>query len=447
MISESSPSSSGLPERRTVPAAPRRKKAFLYFFSASLLLVFSYYVLVTARNAIEFLSVFEPDEENDGGEGISDSNGGRRADILKRLNEEIDQESKIRKKEETRLLSRLDQLLRSIHSHLLGTQEPREAAPPSRLTRREENRETPVFSAPFVATSQPDGSNQEKAFDKAIRLALAPSLPQSSQVESRNGSASSAPRDLRPLITRPLTSPNVLYGEGAGSSPDWLRRLEPLEGYRARGMALRIHRILALEGLVDATSVGETDSDLQDFGIRSVHALTFLQGKTRLPYQFGGGRIDSGYPRSFGIGLNLRLSPTVNFLFDYSNESSNDHFIEYRENWESSLVADYSKIRPDREAAIHSFFFGLRYLHDRNPEHLIPLQTGFFYSTNMANEPVSSDVSLGFSIGGGLYRRGMRLSMAYRLRIWENPVPELLQGREEDFTQKISNQFLFSLNF
>jgi hypothetical protein len=212
-------------------------------------------------------------------------------------------------------------------------------------------------------------------------------------------------------------------------------------------MALRINRILALEGLVDATSVGETDPDLHDFGIRSLHALTLLQGETLPPEHLRATRIDSGYPRSYGIGVNLRLSPAVNFLFDYSHESLNDHFIEYRGSWESSLVTDYSKTRPDAEEATHSFFFGLRYLLDRNPEQLIPLQTGFFYSTNMASEPLSSDVSLGFGIGGGLYRKGMRLGLAYRLRVWENPVPALVTDREAEFTQKLSNQFLFSLSF
>jgi len=223
------------------------------------------------------------------------------------------------------------------------------------------------------------------------------------------------------------------------------------EGVRTRGIVWQLHRNLSLEGTLDTTQVGETDTDLNDFGFRSVHALTFLRGQPRPSFMKGWDRIDSGYPRSYGIGLNLRLSSTMHMLFDYSHEYPNDYFIEYRGNWESSLVTDYMKNRPDEpnNASFHNFFFGLRYMH-RDQAALIPLHTGFFYSTNMAEDPLPSDVSMGFSIGGGYHKQDVQLGLAYRLRVWQNPAASLLLDREdleEEFNTRISNQLLFYLTF
>ncbi|MEW6442346.1 MAG: hypothetical protein AB1640_15520 [bacterium] len=425
----------------------RRKKAIFYALFACLSVAFLYYVLVTARNTLQFLAFFSPEElflEDQSGASID----GRKAEILKRLNSQIDEESATRSREDSRLLARLDQLLKSLHAYLLpgaGRREEKEAPKPAPA------REERPPGAPDAAATARAGDAvvpDEESADQV--LALAPTLPPpASRKRALESPPRNAPRDLRPIIEKPLQSSDErLQEEGLGPPERWLQKIEPLEGHRARGMVLNLNRRLALEGLVDASHEGETDSDLHDFGMRSAHAMTLMQGQSRPAGSLGAGRIDSGYPRSFGVGLNWRLSPVVNFLFDYSHESPNDRFIEYRESWESSLVTDYSRLRPAGDNAVHSFFFGLRYLlHDRNPEHLIPLQTGFFYATNMADEPISSDVSLGFSIGGGLYQKGMRLALAYRLRIWDTPSTEPLNREDGELTQKVSNQFLFSLNF
>jgi hypothetical protein len=79
---------------------------------------------------------------------------------------------------------------------------------------------------------------------------------------------------------------------------------------------------------------------------------------------------------------------------------------------------------------------------------LIPVHTGFFYSTNLADAPLPSDVSMGFSVGGGYQKNALQLGVSYRLRIWENPEDLLLMEMTEgDINKRVSNQLLFFIAF
>jgi hypothetical protein len=193
--------------------------------------------------------------------------------------------------------------------------------------------------------------------------------------------------------------------------------------------------------------MAETDPDLSDFGFRTVHALNFLRDRPPPGYVKGYDGVDSGYPLSYGIGLNYQVSPLVNLRFDYAYETPTDYLVEYNGSWESSLMTNYDKRRSEDPLSIHSFFLGLRYLH-RQKTTLFPLHTGFFYSTNMDDEPLDSNVSLGFSIGGGINREDFRLGFAWRFRIWDNPEDQFLKELEmEELETRVSNQFLFTLLF
>lgn len=222
--------------------------------------------------------------------------------------------------------------------------------------------------------------------------------------------------------------------------------VKPLEGVNTKGIAWKIHRRVMLEGIFDASSIGRTEPELQDFGLRSMHAQTLLEYAPKPEFLFGRERIESGFPRSFGIGVNLQLNPSLNLIFDYVHEFSNDYRMEYTGNWESSLVSDYSRIRTDDKNATHSFFLGMRYLY-RHSGHLMPIHTGFFYTTTMAQEPLASDVSLGFTLGTGMYLKGVRLGVAYRMRIWETPDELLLLEKTTEIPKKITNQLLFQAHF
>jgi hypothetical protein len=228
---------------------------------------------------------------------------------------------------------------------------------------------------------------------------------------------------------------------------EWLYRFESVKGNRTQSLICQFNRNLALEGTVEAQPVGETDPDLSDFGFRTVHALSFLRDGPMPSAMMGYDGVHSGYPLSYGIGLNYQLSPLINLRFDYSHETPNYYVDEYNGSWESSLMTSYDKRRPEDSLAVHSFFLGLRYLH-RQRTTLFPLHTGFFYSTNMDDEPLDSNVSLGFSIGGGINRRDLRLGFAWRFRIWDNPEDQFLQEQEiQELDTRISNQFLFTLLF
>ena len=110
-------------------------------------------------------------------------------------------------------------------------------------------------------------------------------------------------------------------------------------------------------------------------------------------------------------------------------------------------MTNYEKSPTEDSLSIHSFFFGFRYLCLRNATR-IPLHTGFFYSTNMEHEPLDSNVSLGFSIGGGINRRDLHLGFAWRFRVWDNPEQQFVEKEElQDLETRVSNQFLFTLLF
>jgi len=238
-----------------------------------------------------------------------------------------------------------------------------------------------------------------------------------------------------------------------------LYRFEQREGFRTHGLAWRLHRNLALEGTLDATPAGEPDSNLHDFGFRSVHALTYLRDQS-MPFPVMGlDQIDSGHPSSYGIGLNYSFSPSMCLMFDYAQEFPKDSYfnysreiaaddlIDFKENQESSFMGEYDTKRPEDTGSTHSFFFGLHYLH-RKKTSIIPFHTGFFYSTNMMEDPLLSDVSVGFSIGSGYHQKDFQLGVSYRLRIWETPEDDVLNRVDGRLIRdRISNQLLFILTF
>lgn len=417
-------------------------------FTAALgLVVVSCFFYQAARNAQDLLSLFGRDSLFRNGKVVADDDGRKKAEILRSLNEDIDQSAKASSGSQNRLFSRLDHLFKSLQAYLLPDRGKAGRSSPSIRGQAESVSDaagTALLSAAGDSET-PSGSGRHPAQPEQALAAISPARVSDLGKEARKASRPAG--SLSPLLESPISSSAADLAPAFEMPPLWLRRIEPLETWRAKGMMLRLHRVLALEGLVDASPLGETDPDLQDFGIRSVHAFALLQGESGFGVGYPPERIESGYPRSFGIGVNVRLSPELHFLFDYAHEFVNDSFIEYRGSWESSLVADYSRMRPEKNDSFHSFFFGLQYVHDRDPERIVPIQTGFFYSTNMADDPLASKVSVGFSLGGGIYQKGMRLSVAYRLRVWEDPSAGILENHKEAFDQRISNQFLFSLHF
>ncbi len=424
-----------------------RKKVFLGLAAALGLVLVSCFFYEAARNARDLIGVFGRDSLLRTGGVAADNDGRKKAEILRSLNEDIGQSAEARSGSQNRLFSRLDHLFKSLQAYLLP--ESGKAGPSSQPIRGQAGSEPDgagvALSREAGNTETPPGLEGDLARPEQALAAMPPARVSDLKKEARKVARPAG--SLSPLLESPVSAGVAEVAPAFEMPPQWLRRIEPLEAWRAKGMMLRLHKVLALEGVVDASPVGETDPDLQDFGIRSVHAFALLQGESGFGPGFPSGRIESGYPRSFGIGVNVRLSPEVHFLFDYAQEFLNDSFIEYRGSWESSLVADYSRIRPEKNDSFHSFFFGLQYVHDRDPKRVVPIQTGFFYSTNMADDPLESRVSLGFSLGGGIYQKGMRLSMAYRLRVWEDPSAGILKDHKEAFDQRVSNQFLFSLHF
>ena len=253
-------------------------------------------------------------------------------------------------------------------------------------------------------------------------------------------------------IYGPLLNVSTKTGQGLGldereAAPEWLYRFEPLKGVRTQSLIYRFNGNLALEGTVEATPMGETDPDLSDFGFRTVHALNFLHDRPTSSLMTGYNGVHSGYPLSYGIGLNYQVSPLFDLRFDYSFETPNDSLVEYNGTWKSSLMTSYDKTRPDNPLSVHSFFLGFRYLVQQNATRF-PLHTGFFYSTNMEDEPLASNVSMGFSVGGGINRRDLRLGFAWRFRIWDNPEQQFLDDQEmQELETRVSNQFLFTVMF
>ena len=170
-------------------------------------------------------------------------------------------------------------------------------------------------------------------------------------------------KNYKPLLTVSTKTAETLQEDERDATEEWLYRFEPLKGVRTQSLIYQFNGNLALEGTVEATPMGETDPDLADFGFRTVHALNFLRDRPTpsimMGYDMG---VHSGYPLSYGIGLNYQVSPLVNLRFDYSFETPNDYLVEYNGSWESSLMTNYNKSRSDNPLSIHSFFLGFRYL-------------------------------------------------------------------------------------
>lgn len=426
-----------------------RKKVFLSISAAFGLILVSCFFYEAARNARDLINVFGREGllRNDG--VVADNDTRKKAEILRTLNEDIDQSAKARAGRENRLFSRLDQLFKSLQAYLLpesGRSDPSLRTTPKRA---ESGKEDAGVSSLQAAVDSAEPLGRERGGTRLDAALAAGSQAGVSDLNLKHkGPKPSLPSEgVSPLLEKPVSASAAGVVPASEVPPLWLRRIEPLEAWRAKGMMFRLHKVLALEGVVDASPVGETDPDLQDFGIRSVHAFALLQREAGFAPPSPAGRIESGYPRSFGIGLNVRLLPEVHFLFDYTHEFLNDSFIEYRGSWESSLVADYSRIRPEKNNSFHSFFFGLEYVYDQDPGQVVPVQAGFFYSTNMADDPLDSRVSVGFSFGGAVYQKERRFSMAYRLRFWDDPSAGVLENHKDSLEQNISSQFLFSLHF
>jgi hypothetical protein len=420
----------------------------LLLFLSSLL----YLVFCMSREKQTFIALYNPDQLFEEGSEEADSLKERKSEIFKSLNEDINQEDSDKSQEANRLLASLDRLWRSLKRYV-SPSKPEMPPPPSTPMQAADRRTYGRLEGGTGLVVQEEQAEEADVQDEVLYniLALSRDPEVIREASGKRGGDGEARREPpSPEIDKALQSPLASENSGTRSLEEFLYNLEPRDGVRTRGVAWKLHRNVTLEGTVDTTHLGQVDDDLSDFGFRSVHALTFLRNQTRPVMMMGFDNIESGYPRSYGIGLNFRLSSSMQMLFDYSHEYPTDHIIEYRGNWESSLLTDYAKKRPDNsdgDVSIHNFFFGLRYLH-RMEKALIPVHTGFFYSTNMAEEPFPSDVSMGFSVGGGYQKNALQMGVSYRLRIWENPEDQLLMEMvEEDFDRRVSNQVLFFISF
>jgi len=402
-------------------------------------------VFSLSREKSTFMALLNPEKLFD--EGVDDQARleARKRAIIMSLNEDISVETRGRDHEDNRLLARLDRLWRSVKRYVSPQEDlsPVGAGPEVLQAKRAgpENTE----HVPSLSGRAPEEIKLEDVLPHIFSL-----LEES--VAIREPATERAGEQPEPLSSMALALKTPATIESGGSSvlDELLYNLEPRDGVRTRGVAWRVHPNLTLGGTLDTTREGQVDGDLRDFGFRSMHALTFLRDMSRPLQMSGYDRIDSGYPRSYGLGLHYRLTPAMQMLFDYSHEYPSDHLIEYRGDWESSLLTDYTKKRPgsaDGYASIHNFFFGLRYLH-RLETALLPVHTGFFYSTNMADESLPSDVSMGFSLGGGYQKNALQVGVSYRLRIWETPEEGMLMAvAEEDLRTRMSNQVLFFIAF
>ena len=408
----------------------------MYLLAAAISLPVGYFVISWSMNTYSFLSFYRPEQlfqENNDPAAIHETKG---TEILQALNAEIEQESHVKQTEEGWLLARVDRLWRSVRRYVSPS--------PGKKSRVAEGPRAPLanekpLSHPFPAQAEQDLYNV---------LSLA-SDPQVLETASEDSTVPSTPsrKNFKPLLTISTKTAEALQENEGDATAEWLYRFEPLNGVRTQSLIYQFNRNLALEGTVEATPTGETDPDLADFGFRTVHALNFLRDRPTPSIMMGYDGIHSGYPLSYGIGLNYQASPLVNLRFDYSFETPNDYLVEYNGSWESSLMTDYNKSRSDNPLSIHSFFLGFRYLVQQKATR-IPLHTGFFYSTNMEDEPLSSNVSMGFSVGAGIQRRDLRLGFAWRFRVWDNPEQQFLDEQEmREQETRVSNQFLFTLLF
>jgi hypothetical protein len=448
------------PEVRVLPAsdlrAARRDSSDLPFRKLALVSILFLFlgtlvslIFLLSRERNMYMALLNPDQPFDQERDESGLLEKRKAEILRSLNEDIHNKTRGTDQDDNRLLARLDRLWSSLKRYV--SQEADQKPLPERVSESESHaarERLRTWVPPPNQAGNPLDMQSEEILQNILSLSNDPKVIR--EVSLKNG-RNPAPLRAESLDAKNSDTKSAIHtrATGSGTLEDLLYRLEPTGGLRTRGVAWRLHPKLTVEGSLDTTQVGETDTDLTDFGFRSVQALAFLRDQSS-PSLMGYDNIDSGYPRSYGIGLNFRLSSSMQMLFDYSHEYPNDYFIEYRGNWESSLLADFSKKRPDNsqgDVSTHNFFFGLRYLH-RMDKALIPLHTGFFYSTNMADDPLPSDVSMGFSVGGGYQKNAMQLGVSYRLRIWENPEDLLLtEMAAGDINTRVSNQLLFFMAF
>jgi hypothetical protein len=416
-----------------------RKKAAVYVLAAAISLPLGYFVVSWSMNTYSFLSLYRPEQlfqENNDPAATHETKGTK---ILQALNAEIEQESHVKQTEEGWLLARVDRLWHSVRRYVSPSQgkKPLVAEPPRTPLANEK-----PLSNPFPAQAE----QAERDIHNVLSLAADPEVFKPTS-QDRAVSPAPSPKSYDPLLKVSAKKAEALQEDGGYAAAEWLYRFEPLKGVRTQSLIYQLNGNLALEGTVEATPMGETDPDLADFGFRTVHALNFLRDRPTPSVMMGYDGVHSGYPLSYGIGLNYQVSPLVNLRFDYSFETPTDYLVEYNGSWESSLMTNYNRSRSDNPLSIHSFFLGFRYLVQQKATR-IPLHTGFFYSTNMEDEPLSSNVSMGFSVGGGIHRRDLRLGFAWRFRVWDNPEQQFLDEQEmREEETRVSNQFLLTLMF
>ena len=413
----------------------------LYVLAAALSLPLGYCIFSWSLNTYSFLALYSPDHlfQETGDPFFPPEQRG--TEIFQSLNAEIEHETRSKQGEEGWLLARLDRLWTSVRKYvsLSGEGEQQLVAATPRPPIETER-------APPKPAASPGTETQENVLHNILSLAADLQVLQSATQDAAQAPPP-AVQGHDPLPALASRSSGAADAEPEKATRDWLYRLESSQGLRTQSLIWQLNRTLALEGTVESKPIAETDHDLSDFGIRAVHALNFLRDRPVPAVMTGYNSVDSGYPLSYGIGLNYQASPLINLRFDYAHERPHHYLDEYRGSWESSLMTNFDKVRPENSLSVHTFFLGFRYLVQRQATR-IPLHTGFFYSTNMDNEPLTSNTSLGFSLGGGINQRDFRLGLAYRFRIWENPEnPFQSEDRMEPFEKRVSNQFLFTLVF
>ena len=419
----------------------------MYLLAAAISLPLGYFVISWSMNTYSFLSLYRPEQlfqENDDPAATHETKG---TEILQALNAEIEQESHVKQTEEGWLLARVDRLWHSIRRYVSPSPEKKSrVAEGPRATLANEKPLSHPFPARANPTEAPGSEKTAQDLHNVLSLAADPEILETASEDSTVRSAPSR-KSYKPLLTVSTKAAEALQEDEEHATEEWLYRFEPLKGVRTQSLIYQFNGNLAFEGTVEATPMGETDTNLADFGFRTVHALNFLHDHPTPSIMMGYDGVHSGYPLSYGIGLNYQVSPLVNLRFDYSFETPNDYLVQYNGSWESSLITNYNKSRSDNPLSIHSFFLGFRYLVQQKATR-IPLHTGFFYSTNMEDEPLSSNVSMGFSVGGGIQRRDLRLGFAWRFRVWDNPEQQFLDEREmRELETRVSNQFLLTLMF
>jgi len=420
----------------------------VYLLAAAISLPLGYFVISWSMNTYSFLSLYRPEQlfqENDDPAAAHETKG---TEILQALNAEIEQESHVKQSEEGWLLARVDRLWRSVRRYVVSPSAGKKSRVPEgpATSLAKEKPLSHPFPSRADPTEPPGSDKTEQDLHNVLSLAANSQVLKTASEDSTLRSAHSG-KNYKPLLTVSTKTAEGLQKDKREATEEWLYRFEPVKGVRTQSLIYQFNGNLALEGTVEATPMAETDSELADFGFRTVHALNFLRDRHGSSIMMGYDGVHSGYPLSYGIGLNYQASPLVNLRFDYSFETPNDCLVQYNGSWESSLMTNYDKNRSSNPLSIHSFFLGLRYLVQQKATRF-PLHTGFFYSTNMEDEPLSSNNSMGFGVGGGIHRRDLRLGFAWRFRVWDNPEQHFLDEQEmREEETRVSNQFLFTLLF